>query len=104
MSHQTLLGNFTVVAFILVQFLDGMATYLGLTQFGTSIEANPILRSLMDHYDIVLVLTSAKLFATIAGAVLHLLQFHLLVAALTALYILLAIVPWLEVLSLHCLC
>jgi hypothetical protein len=41
MSKQGTIGNVAVTCFILVQLLDWLATYQGLTLFGTSIEANP---------------------------------------------------------------
>jgi Domain of unknown function (DUF5658) len=101
MSKHRIIGNVAVTCFILVQLLDWMATYQGLTLFGTSIEANPLLRSLMERYDIILVLTSAKLFATLAGSLLHLANRHLLVATLTVLCTVFSILPWINLFTLH---
>lgn len=100
MKTERIAGNLAVICFIVAQFLDWMATYHGVTLFGTDIEANPILRFLMERYDIILTLTSAKVAATIAGSLLHLLNRHLELASLTLLYTLLALVPWLKALSL----
>jgi hypothetical protein len=101
MSKPGTIGNIAVTCFILVQLLDWLATFQGLTLFGTSIEANPLLRSLMERYDIVLVLTSAKLFATLAGSFLHFANRHLLVATLTVFYMVFSILPWIDLFSLH---
>jgi len=98
---QRAIGNLAVTCFILVQFVDWIATSQGLALFGTSVEANPLLRFLMERYDIILVLTTSKLFAMIAGSFLHFLNRHSLVATLTLLYTLFAIVPWMNLLTLH---
>jgi hypothetical protein len=95
------LGNLAVTCFILVQLIDWIATYQGLALFGTSVEANPLLRFLMERYDIILVLTTSKLFATVAGSFLHLLNRHSAVAALTLFYALFAIVPWMKLFTLY---
>jgi hypothetical protein len=95
------LGNVAVTCFIVVQLIDWIATSQGLALFGTSVEANPLLRFLMERYDIITVLTTSKLFATMAGSFLHFLNRHSLVAALTLLYTLFAVVPWMSLLSLY---
>jgi hypothetical protein len=100
MTVPKLAGNIAVTFFIIVQFADWIATYHGVAVFGTEIEANPLLRFLMERYDIILTLTAAKLTATIAGSLLHLLNRHLALASLTLLYTWFALIPWLKVLSL----
>jgi hypothetical protein len=94
------LGNLAVTCFITVQLVDWIATSQGLALFGTSVEANPVLRFLMERYDIITVLTTSKLFATVAGSFLHFLDRNSIVAALTLLYTLFAILPWIDLLSL----
>jgi hypothetical protein len=84
-----------------VQFLDWAATFHGIALFGPAVEGNWLLRSLMERYDIILVLTGAKLFATVAGSALHFAQRHLSVAFLTVFYILFALFPWLRVLAVY---
>lgn len=101
MNTRKLLGNIAVTCFIIVQLADWLATYHGLVRFGTEIEANPLLRFLMERYDIVLALTGAKLAATIAGSFLHLFNRHLEVASLTLIYTFFALVPWSRALNLH---
>jgi hypothetical protein len=99
MKAEKLVGNIAVTCFITVQFVDWIATYLGVTYFGTEIEGNPVLRFFMERYDIVLALTSAKVAATIAGSMLHLMDRHIAVASLTLVYAFLALVPWMKTLN-----
>ena len=101
MNTRKLLGNIAVTCFIIVQLADWLATYQGLIRFGTEIEANPLLRFLMERYDIVFALTSAKLAATIAGSFLHLFNRHLEVASLTLIYTCFALIPWSRALNLQ---
>ena len=94
-------GDFILTCFIVVQFMDWAATFHGIALFGPAIEGNLLLRSLMERYDIILVLTGAKLFATVAGSALHFAQRHMSVAFLTVFYILFALFPWFRVLAVH---
>ena len=43
-SPRSRFGDFAVLAFLVVQCLDGIFTYLGVTIWGPGIEANPIVR------------------------------------------------------------
>ena len=87
-----------VTSFIVVQFLDWGATYQGIALFGPAVERNTLLRFLMERYDIILVLTLAKVCAAIGGSVLHYIHRHAIVALLTLFYIVFAIFPWLKLL------
>jgi hypothetical protein len=89
-----LYGNALVIGFILVQCLDGIFTYVGIATFGPAIEANPLVSSAIAIAGPGAGLTAAKLLAASCGIVLHLLRVHGLVAALTAFYVAVAIVPW----------
>jgi len=42
-TPDSLFGDVAVVGFLLVQVLDGMFTYLGVTIWGLHIEANPLI-------------------------------------------------------------
>jgi hypothetical protein len=99
-SHR-FFGDVAVTAFIVVQFLDWGATYQGIALFGPAIERNALLRSLMERYDIILVLTLAKVSATIGGSVLHYIRRHAIVAVLTLFYLVFAIFPWFKLLAYH---
>lgn len=101
MKSQRFVGNITLVCFMVAQLVDWFATYQGVTLFGTEIEANPVLRFLMERYDIILSLTAAKIAATAAGVFLHLFDRHFEVAFLTLVYSWFALVPWFRALTLH---
>jgi len=90
----TLFGNTVIVLFLLAQVFDGAFTYVGVHAFGRGIEANPLLAWLMHVMGPGAALAGAKTVAAGFGALLHLLEVHLIVAALTALYLAAAIVPW----------
>ena len=93
-SRHATLANLLVVTFLLTQVLDGIFTYIGVTTFGISIEANPIIASLMTALGHGPGLLSAKLLAAGLGIMLHLRQIHAAIAALSAFYLVVAIVPW----------
>ncbi len=87
-------GDIVVIIFFVVQALDGALTYLGLHTWGPSIEANPLVSSAVSYAGAGTGLAAAKLFAAGLGMVLHLRRVHLIIAFLTAFYIVVAIVPW----------
>jgi hypothetical protein len=87
-------GDLVIVAFLCAQILDGAFTYIGLQVFGSGIEANPLIAWLIGLLGPAGALASAKSVAIVAGGFLHLLHVHLPVAALTGLYLLLAVGPW----------
>ena len=89
-----LYGNALVIGFIVVQCLDGIFTYVGIATFGPAIEANPLVSSAIAIAGPGAGLTAAKLLAASCGIVLHLLRVHGLVAALTAFYVAVALLPW----------
>ena len=87
-------GDLTVVGFLLVQSLDGIFTYLGVSTWGSSAEANPIIAAAMALAGPASGLAGAKLMAIGFGIALHLRRVHNLVAFLTLVYIAIAILPW----------
>ena len=87
-------GDLIVLGFVLVQFLDGALTYFGMIAWGPSIEANPLVRSAVAIAGPGTGLAATKLLAIGFGIVLHLNRVHHLVAALTAIYLAAAILPW----------
>jgi hypothetical protein len=96
-----LFGNVVVVFFVLVQYLDGLYTYAGFAIWGLGIEANPLIRSAAALVGPGIGLFLAKLTAIGFGILLHLRGVHNVVAALTALYLILSIVPWTALLLLN---
>ena len=93
-SPKCLFGDLTVLGFLIVQSLDGIFTYLGVRIWGPGIEANPIISSAVAAAGPVAGLAGAKLVAVALGIALHLHRVHNLVAALTAIYLAAAILPW----------
>jgi hypothetical protein len=93
-ESQSRFGDFAVVAFLLMQCLDGVFTYLGVSIWGLTIEANPLISSAMAALGVVAGLGTAKGVAIGFGMLLHLRRVHNLVALLTAIYFTAAILPW----------
>jgi hypothetical protein len=93
-AQPSLFGDLVLVAFLLVQCLDGVFTYVGVSVFGLGIEANPIIAGLMTHLGHGAGLLSAKMMAVLLGILLHLRRVHIAVAMLTGFYAAAAIAPW----------
>ena len=87
-------GDLAMLVFVFVQVLDGALTYLGVHAWGLAVEANPLVSSAVSVAGIGGGLAATKLFAVALGIVLHLRQVHGAIAALSAFYIGVAIVPW----------
>jgi hypothetical protein len=88
------IGDAVFVLFLLAQCLDGVFTYVGVLTFGPGIEANPVVGGLMLHFGEEAGLLSAKIVAIVLGMALHLRQVHAAIAALTAFYFGVAVLPW----------
>lgn len=87
-------GDTIIIAFLILQALDGIFTYLGLARYGQGAEGNPLISAAMPIVGQAAALASAKLVAASLGAILHVSGVHRIVAALTALYLVAAVVPW----------
>jgi hypothetical protein len=87
------------VAFVLVQALDGVLTYVGLLTFGAWVEANPLVAWYTDTFGPGMGLLGAKLFAVACGTILYATARYAAVAVLTVVYVVFAIVPWAHLLS-----
>jgi uncharacterized membrane protein len=87
-------GDVAIVVFLLAQAADGVMTYVGVATSGASIEANPLLQALMTSFGSGSVLLGAKLMAAGLGVGLHLAGVHRLVAMLSGIYFIFAVVPW----------
>lgn len=91
---------------ITCQVLDGFLTYLGLHIFGVRMEGNTFLRELMYAYGAAPVLFIIKLIA-ICLVVLLTFQAHRrrwirpLIFILSAVYLCVAVMPWLYIISSH---
>jgi hypothetical protein len=87
-------GDSVIVLFLLAQAADGVMTYVGVTTFGVHLEANPLLASLMDAFGYGAAVTGAKIVASGLGISLHLVGVHRILAILTGVYFVAAVLPW----------
>lgn len=87
-------GDVVLVAFLTVQLLDGVFTYLGLATFGPGAEGNPLLVWLFRQFGEGPGLAGAKVLAGSFGIALHLGAVHRVVCVLTLFYLGAAILPW----------
>ena len=91
-------GDLVVVGFLLMQCLDAVFTYVGVAQWGPSIEANPLIGWLMSLIGQGAALATAKVAAGFFGIALHLSSVHRAVAVLAVFYLAVAVFPWLAIL------
>jgi hypothetical protein len=88
------LGAPTLFVFVAVQCTDAWLTAIGIDRFGSTIEANPILAWYVTTFGAGIALVSAKVIAIGCAAALHAQAWHRTLAALTVLYLIFAIIPW----------
>lgn len=88
-----------LVAFLAAQLADGVLTYRGVASMGTAIEGNPILAWYLTAAGVGTTIVAAKGLAVVCGALLHARAMHRTIGALTILYLLGAVLPWLRVLT-----
>lgn len=88
-----------LLVFVLVQCADAWLTAIGIGRFGSAIEANPILAWYVAAFGAGVALGAAKLIAVGCAGALYVQAWHRTLTALTLLYVLVAIVPWM--LALH---
>jgi len=93
-AERSRFGDAVIVLFLLAQAADGVMTYVGVTTLGVHLEANPLLASLMAAFGQGTALTGAKLVAAGLGISLHLIGTHRILAVLTGIYFLAAVLPW----------
>jgi hypothetical protein len=98
-SKESRFGDGVVLAFLVVQALDGVLTYVGLTSVVHAAEGNPLVAGLMATVGPGAGLAGAKLVAGSLGIALHRFGTHRLIAVLTAIYLAAAIVPWAALLA-----
>jgi len=88
-----------LILFAAIQVVDGVMTAAGAAQYGSSIEANPLLAFLFGVVGTASTLVSVKLFAIGCATLLHVLSKHRALAILTVVYVVAALVPWTFVLT-----
>ena len=92
-------ARLTFAVFLVFQVSDGLMTYAAVSIFGIAAEGNPLLASLIAVAGAGPTLFGAKLLACGCGTLLYALGVRKTLAALTALYLVAAVGPWLHVLS-----
>src|SRR5262245_20280587 len=86
--------------FICLQLADGVLTYAAVEKFGAGAEGNPIIATWILITGAVPALLGAKLLACACGGVLYAAGVHRLLVGLSALYLFVAVMPWLHIFSL----
>ena len=92
-------GAPTLFVFVAVQCTDAWLTAIGIDRFGSAVEANPILAWYVTAFGAGIALVSAKAIAVGCAAALYAHACHRTLSALTLLYLIFAIIPWM--LALH---
>jgi hypothetical protein len=87
------------LAFVAVQALDGVMSYVGVRTLGPWMEANPLVGWYAGIVGPATALVAAKLIAVGCGMVLYVMARHYTLAVLTLAYVIFAIGPWIRVLS-----
>jgi len=93
-AERSRFGDAVIVLFLLAQAADGVMTYVGVTTLGVHLEANPLLAAMMGFFGQGTALAAAKVVASGLGISLHLLGVHRVLAVLTGVYFVAAILPW----------
>ena len=86
-----------LIVFIVLQAADGLLTYAAVERFGTMAEGNPILATWIMLTGSATALIGAKTVACVCGAVLYVAGVHHVLFGLSALYLFVAVVPWLRI-------
>lgn len=82
------------VLFVVAQVCDGVLTYIAVQRFGLVAEANPLLVTWMAFIGPAPALAGAKLLAASCGVILYVCGVHRILLALTILYSVAAVGPW----------
>jgi hypothetical protein len=91
-------GEVALAVFIMTQVLDGVLTYIGISRFGTEVEANALITWYTLSLGVGLALIGAKVFAVLCAAILYVNQRHRIIGVLTIVYLAAAVWPWTRVL------
>jgi hypothetical protein len=86
-----------LLVFMLLQLVDGLLTYTAVAMLGVVGEGNMLLATAMQMAGPGPALVGAKTLAAGCGLILYVRGFYGVLGALTALYIVAAITPWLMV-------
>lgn len=87
-------GCLPLVTLVLVQCADAGLTAVGIDRFGSAVEANPIVAWYAQTLGVGGALLGVKAVAVGCATTLHLHGRYRTLCALSALYVLVAIIPW----------
>jgi uncharacterized membrane protein len=90
--------EFIWLAFVAVQALDGILSYIGVHRIGW-MEGNPLVAWYATAFGPAVAFTMVKLFAVACGSVLYFKARHGTVAALTIFYLAFAVMPWAHIIQ-----
>ena len=93
-ARERVFGHAMLLAFLVVQVLDGVMTYLGVMTYGVQVEGNPIVAWYIGELGVGLAMTATKGFAAVCAAMLHYYSRHRTLGLLTILYLAAAVWPW----------
>ena len=83
--------------FVLLQIIDGALTYAAVERFGPAAEGNPIVATWILLTGSGPAVVGAKLLACACGGILYAAGVHSALIALSALYLVAAVMPWVHV-------
>jgi hypothetical protein len=92
-------GHLVLAVFFVLQFADGLITFEAVRSFGTVAEGNPLLATWMAIAGPGPALLGAKIVACACATVLYRCGHVRTLACLSTAYIVLAVGPWLHVLT-----
>jgi hypothetical protein len=92
-------GHLVLAVFVVFQCADGLITFHAVTMFGAIAEGNPLLATWIVIAGAGPALFGAKFIACACAALLHWHGYHRILGGLAVLYLVLAVGPWLHVLT-----
>ncbi len=88
------IGLAPLAAFVIVQCTDAWLTAIGIYRYGVAVEANPIVAWYTHVLGVGVALLAVKAVAIGCAAALHAQTCRRTLSALSALYVVVAIIPW----------
>jgi hypothetical protein len=95
--HPGMWPRVLLAIFIVLQAADGVLTYVAVERFGTQAEGNPLLATWMMLTGAVPALVGAKTMACLCGGLLYVAGVHHVLAGLSVIYLVAAVIPWLRI-------
>ena len=83
-----------LITFLVVQFLDGLFTYIGITRYGRETEYNKLILLITNIVGIGWGLVAAKAITGLLGAWLYIRELYWALIVLIGFYVTIALIPW----------